>query len=253
MEIVNKIFSLKNWKINKDGQLLSIGKDNKVSVWSLRSMTKLCDLNYMRHVPSSKGSNLRMKHARFSRDAVYLYTTYIPRVRQSSRHLCSYIQRWRRSALPDSATLAFEYKPERCYKLPYTIITSIQSSRDGQFVSVGDCDGNVYLLDAHFRHVKNFRRQHTSVITDLIFYHDCEFASADLNKLLVSISIDRTIQLYKFINTSHHMLISSTSTSPSHSLSSSLLSCCLSMKLFQFCFLILVLSLLFCYFFTYIE
>lgn len=261
-------------QVNNDGQLLSIGKDNKTSIWSLRSLKKITDLDYTR---SLKDTNLRMKHARFSLDSSYLYTTYIPRIRGGTKSLCSFIQKWRHVPTSASQPGAFNYRIEQTYRLNSTIITSIQASKDGHFVSVGDCDGKIYLFDSHFNRIKNFKKQHSSVITDLLFYHDCElnpktskpisngkqqqtkstadkkqplnFAVYDLNKLILSISIDRTIQLYKFINTNNRLvsdLLAPKSANP-------LISCCLSMKLFQLAFLLLVFFLLFCYFFTYIE
>lgn len=280
--------------MNSDGNLLSIGKDNKACVWSLRKLVKLCDLEYGRFLSDS---NLRMKHARFSHDSNYLYTTYIPRIRNGTKNLCSYIHKWRK--INDESPKNFGYRVESMFRLPHTIITSIQASRDGHFVAIGDCDGKIYLFDWNFNQVKSFKKTHSSVVTDLVFYHDCELLAAaasspsttttssansslsttptqkssktnatvrnqptkvtnqpivyDLNKLILTISIDRTIQLYKFINTSQRLVTDLISTKPYSSAVNSLLNCCLSMKIFQFCFALLVFFLLFCYFFTYIE
>jgi hypothetical protein len=304
-------------QINSDGCLLSIGKDNRCCVWSLSTCAKLLDLDYTRTLNNDK--NLRMKHARFSHDSSLLYTTYIPRVRNGSKNLCSYIQKWSRTAVPSAAAAAesskqngfhpnnnhhhnhkdkpaagFSYKLDKTFRLQGTIITSIQSSKDGYFISVGDCDGKIYLFDCHFDEIKHFKKSHSSVITDLLFYHDCELlintnnnnnnkntngrnneaavnrssklgnvktgpssassSSAnvklinDLNKLILSISIDRTIQLYKFINTNNYLL--SNLVKPR---SNSFVNCCFSMGLFKFIFVLIVFILLFCYFFTYVE
>lgn len=255
--------------MNTDGHLLSIGKDNKVAVWSLRTLKKLADVNYTKQL---NDSNLRMKHARFSHDSAYLYTTYIPRIRNGTRNLCSYVQKWRRtrnlaaSANATANSNDFGYEIERTYKLSHTIVTCIQVSRDGLFVAVGDCDGRIYLFDANFNSLKSFKKTHSSVVTDIVFYHDCELvrpnvSSAakrsapspsafiyDLNKLILTISIDRTIQLYKFINTNQRLIADLVEPG-----SRSLLTCCLSMKLFQFSLVLFIFLLLFCYFFTYIE
>jgi hypothetical protein len=222
-------------------------------------LTKIADLNYTSTL--SNDTNLRMKHARFSHDSNYLYTTYTHRIRNGSRNLFSFIQKWRRTATNNTTTTKFNYTLERTFKLN-TLIASIQVSRDGLFVCIGDYEGMIYLFDLNFNKIKHFKKLHSSVVTGLLFYHDCELPtktistkkppssqpSYDINKLILSIGIDRTIQLNKFINTDQS-LVSNLVTPPK----SAFLVCLCSMKLFRFTFILIVIFLLFCYFFTYIE
>jgi hypothetical protein len=242
--------------------LLSIGKDSKCYLWSLDKLEKICELLY------TKDKNLRMKHARFT--ANYLYTTYVPRIRGGTKDLSSFVQRWS-MVIPHStdeknkkSTKYTTYKPGSICCVKNTILTSVQASKDGYLVCLGDCDGKIYLFDSEFNRLENYKRQHSSVITDLVFYHD-EFLSAeskvlDLNKLIVSISIDRTLQLYKYICTSTNDTnrflsnLDSKSQLKKRAVSSSgLLACCFSMNLFKFGIFIIFLAILFSFLFVYVE
>ena len=177
--------------------LLSIGRDNKCLIWCLKSFKKLAEINYLPTL--NNDSNLRMKHARFSSLSNYFYTTFIPRIRGGGKDMSSYIERWSFSFSNSS----FNYKLESKIRIKNTILTTVQCSKDGNFVCVGDYEGRIELFDLNFNKVINFKKQHSSVITDLLFYHD--FISDpskydDINKLILTISIDRTLQCYKFIN-----------------------------------------------------
>jgi hypothetical protein len=200
-----EVNELKMKENNFEHHLLSTGKDNKCVLWSLDKLCKIEELLYTRD------NSLRMKHARFS--SKYLYTTYVPRTRSSSKNLCSYVQRWsvcrnspgsNDSKSSKSTNNSIIYKPENLCFIRNTIITSIQVSGDGNFVSIGDCDGKIYLFDSSFNRIVNFKRQHSSVITDLAFFYDNKTTNysnlLDVNKIILTISIDRTLQLYKFIS-----------------------------------------------------
>ena len=60
--------------------------------------------------------------------------------------------------------------------------------------------GQIYLFDANFNKLVNFKKQHSSVVTDLAFYHDSTLAY-NSNKLILSLSIDRTLQCYTYLDT----------------------------------------------------
>jgi hypothetical protein len=186
-----------------ENHLLSIGKDNKCCLWSLDKLAKITELEY-------KNNDIyRIKHARFSSN--YLITTHVPRIRGGSKAICSFIQKW--SISPniqhnqhdnnESRTKLsnINYKPDIIHSIKNTIITSIQICND--FVCLGDCDGKIYLFDLKFNNLINFNKQHSSVITDLAFLHKKNSIFSDIlkeNKVIVSISIDRTLQLYQYIN-----------------------------------------------------
>ena len=242
-------FSLTNMKNGQKFQneneensvLLSIGKDNKCLIWSLKNFNKVCEIDYL---PSlNNDTNLRMKHARFSSYSSYLYTTFIPRIRGGGKDMSSYIERWSFN----SSKCHFNYKLESKYRIKNTILTTIQCSKDGNYICVGDYEGRIGLYDLNFNKIIDFKKQHSSVITDLIFYHDFvknENNYDDMNKLILTISIDRTLQCYKFINDKRiipknknlgngvGMLYSNT---------------------FKFVFIIILTALFFSYFFTFIE
>jgi hypothetical protein len=187
-------------QVNNGNYLLSIGRDNKCFIWSLNSFTKVTEIVY---VPAlNNDSNLRMKHARFATCSNCLYTTFIPRIRGGGRDMSSYITRW--SISDQNKADTFKYKLEGKHRIRNTILTTIQCSKDGLFVCVGDYEGRIDLFDLNFNKVINFKKQHSSVITDLIFYHDFVDSSSqqDQNKLILTISIDRTLQCYKYINES---------------------------------------------------
>lgn len=260
-------------QISSDGVMLSIGKDSKCFVWSLEKLSLLTELNYLPGLGND--TNLRIKHARFSSNSDFLYTTYIPRIRGGLKNMSSYIQRWSRTTSDKHAK--FGYKLDKTVRIRSTILTCVQVSKDGLFVSAGDCDGKIYLYDFEFNKLIDFKKQHSSVITDLVFYYDQELninnlnKSFDLNKFILTISIDRTLQLYKFLNVdlTNRFLFDLTyklgyrsrdncsKSSASSSLNSFLLNTKLinlfTMNLVKFIFILFVLFLLFCYFFTYIE
>jgi hypothetical protein len=202
-------------------QLLSIAKD-KCFVWSLKTFKKLTELVYTSFL--NNDSNMRMKHARFSLTNV-LYTSHIPRIRGGGRDMSSYLIRW--SCKPDGYVFACKHRMRN------TVLTAIQSSKDGKFVCVGDCDGQIDLFDANFNKLINFKRQHSSVITDLVFYYD-HMNENDNNKLILTISIDRSLQCYKYISDKSNGSTAFSAFS----------------KLFA---ILLIFLLLFCYFFTFFE
>ena len=213
-------------------QMLSIGKDNKCVIWSLDTFKKVTELS------ETPAANLRMKHARFADDGKCLYTTFIPRIRGGGRDLSSYVQRW--SLDPNG-----DFKPVATHRVRNTILTSMQSSKDGKFVCLGDYEGRIYLLDSNFRTMENFKKLHASVVTDLAFYHDSDHTSFDVNKLILTLSIDRTLQCYSFINETVYINPPSLLVSNKFDLFSTF-----SFKIYIF---FLVLIILFCYFFTYFE
>ena len=268
--------------------LLSIGKDHKCMLWSLDRLTKLNELLY------TKDKSLRMRYARFS--PLFLYTIYVPRVRGGTKDVCSYLQRWswhpatdggasssggkRKPSTADSTNATrVVYKAEGVCAIK-SIVTGIKVSRDGLFVCLGDCEGKIYLFDFAFTKLVDFKRQHSSVITDLAFYHDQSLAEStsadgsrkpiDLNKLIVSISIDRTLQLYKFINSSSAQVNTFLARLEASQLADivppgsrvgvggaggvlSLVSCCFSMNFFKLNLIVLLFAILFVYFFVYVE
>ena len=235
-----KILSSKNQN-GEQSNLLSIGRDNKCVIWSLISFKKLAEINYLPTL--NNDSNLRMKHARFSSYSNYLYTTFIPRIRGGGKDMSSYIERWSYN----SSNTSFNYKLESKHRIKNTILTTIQCSKDGNFVCVGDYEGRIELFDLHFNRLINFKKQHSSVITDLIFYHDFinqETKYDDLNKLILTISIDRTLQCYKFINNRNKF-------SKNFLMVNGLGVC--SINTFKFFFILTLSILFFCYFFTFIE
>lgn len=233
-----------------DGQnhLLSIGKDNRCFIWSLSpKVEKLMELKY---VEILRDKNLRMKHARFAQDGNCLYTTYIPRMRGGGRDMSSYIHRW-------NTRNSNSYKVLKTHRVKNTILTSIQASKDGDCLCCGDYEGQIYLFDANFNRLVNFKKQHSSVVTDLAFYHDSTLAY-NSNKLILSLSIDRTLQCYTYLDTNEQtknlfnptpMLTSITQLSQK-TLNKLKLD---SMNTFRAYLLICVCILLFCYFYTLFE
>lgn len=143
-------------QVNSEGLLLSIGKDSKCFVWSLSKMRKLSEIDYISGLSNDK--NLRIKHARFSQDSDFLYTTYIPRIRGGTKNMSSFIQRWSRVKSDTSKDSAFSYKVDKTVRIKNTILTCIQASKDGYFVSAGDCDGKIYLYDFEFNKLINFKK-----------------------------------------------------------------------------------------------
>jgi hypothetical protein len=227
---------------NEDNSvLLSIGKDNKCLIWSLKRFNKVAEIDYL---PSlNNDTNLRMKHARFSSYSSYLYTTFIPRIRGGGKDMSSYIERW--SLI--SGNCHFNYKLESKYRIKNTILTTIQCSKDGNYICVGDYEGRIGLYDLNFNKIIDFKKQHSSVITDLIFYHDFvknENSYDDMNKLILTISIDRTLQCYKFINDKRIITKNKNLGNGVGILYS---------NTFKFVFIIILTALFFSYFFTFIE
>ena len=210
--------------------LLSIGKDNRCVLWSLDTFSKVAELL------QTPAENMRMKHARFADEGKYLYTTFIPRIRGGGRDLSSYVQKW---SAGESG-----FKPEATHRIRNTILTSMQTSKDGRFVSLGDYEGRVYLLNSKFATVVNFKKLHSSVVTDLAFYHD-SVHSFDVNKLVLTLSIDRTLQCYSFINDSTYLNHSNLLLLNKIDVFSTF-----TFRIYVF---VIVLVLFFCYFFTYFE
>lgn len=235
---------------NEKSHLLSIGKDNRCIIWTLSpKIEKLMELNYVQML---KDKNLRMKHARFAQNGNCLYTTYIPRIRGGGRDMSTYIHRWN--------TMDSNYKVIKTHRVRNTIITSVQASKDGECLCCGDYEGQIYLFDANFNKLINFKKQHSSVVTDLAFYHDSTF-SFNANKLILSLSIDRTLQCYTYLDTrsDKKTLLSLKSTSSalnsmtqfSQKVLNKLNLC--SMNTFRMFLILCVVALLFCYFFTHLE
>ncbi|RNA41624.1 70 kDa peptidyl-prolyl isomerase [Brachionus plicatilis] len=172
-------------QVNGDGVLLSVGKDSKCFIWSLDKLEKIDD-----------DTNLRIKHIRFSNDSKFMYLSYIPRIRGGNKSMNSYIQKWVRV----KDTLKEEV--EKTVKVRNTILTCLQTSKDGYFVCAGDCEGKVYLYDHEMKRPEDFKKQHSSVITDLCFYYDevfdrfLDMINCELNS---SMSIVRlSMNLFKF-------------------------------------------------------
>lgn len=231
--------------------LLSIGKDNRCIVWSLTpKIEKLCELNYTAILGDS---NLRMKHARFAHNGKCLYTTYIPRIRGGGRKMSSYIHRW-------DVSTNNGYKVVKTHCIRNTVITSIQASKDGDCLCCGDYEGMIYLFDSNFNKLVNFKKQHSSVVTDLAFYHDSTLAY-NSNKLILSLSIDRTLQCYTYLDTSNRWKDRLNLTAPTSALTSmaqfsqtalNKLNLC-SINAFKIFMTLWACILLFCYFFTQFE
>lgn len=230
--------------------MLSIGKDNKCIIWSLSGkIEKHTEINYTAIL---RDSNLRMRHARFAQNGDCMYTTYIPRIRGGGRDMSSYIHRWN-TQNPDN------YKVLKTHRIRNTVITSIQASRDGECLCCGDYEGQIYLFDANFNKLVNFKKQHSSVVTDLAFYHDSSL-SFNANKLILSLSIDRTLQCYTYLDTSSKNRASlSLSTTSSVESVMNLANKFInklhlnSMNTFRLFILLSLGVLLFCYFFTFFE
>jgi hypothetical protein len=190
--------------------IMSIGKDGKAYIWSAHNFEKIKELEFIK---LSK-NNLRMRHARFSTDS-HLYTTYIPMVRNKNPK--SYIVQWN----------AKTYKVEKMHAINNTIITAFQCNQDGKFICYGDYEGQIELISQNFEHLAKFKKSHSIVVTDLAFYHD-SMKPYDSNKLILSLSIDRTLQCYKYLNVKSY-------------------------DSFKFFAILLLIIILFCYFFTYLE
>ena len=246
-----QVISFPNNSLNKGENserfnLLSIGRDNKCIIWSLKTFQKLTDINYLPTL--NNDSNLRMKHARFSTNSNFFYATFIPRTRGGNKDMSSYIERWSFDSTNDST---FQYKLESKHRIRNTIITTIQCSKDGDYVCVGDYEGRVDLFDLNFNKVINFKKQHSSVITDLIFYHDFintnNTADGDDNKLILTISIDRTLQCYKFINDRTKVVTKNSS------IISRLDPLICSINTFKIILILFLSVFLFCYYFTFLE
>lgn len=220
--------------------LLSIGKDNRCVIWSLKKLVKLCELDYLNTLGGTN-ANLRMKHARFSNNGHTLYTSYIPRIRGGKQPLNSFIQKWSCDEIDD----ALNYKASAKHCVKNTILTSMQASRDGNVVCCGDYEGRIYLFDANFCTLANFKKQHSCVVTDLAFYHDTTSSIFNPNnKLILSISIDRTLQCYTYLDTASTFNKKNIIRSPFHFCS---------MNTFKLVFILIGLFLLFCWFFTHLE
>jgi hypothetical protein len=114
----------------------------------------------------------------------------------------------------------------------------------------------IYLFDANFNRLVHFKKQHSSVVTDLAFYHDSNL-SFNSNKLILSLSIDRTLQCYTYLDTEQGSLgLGPLSFFNSiGGLSSVVLrkfDLC-SMDTFKVVMVVWGVVLLFCYFFTFFE
>jgi hypothetical protein len=272
-----EIDDMQTKSINDDQHfLLSIGRDNHCFIWSLKTFTKLNEIKYIEYL--NNDSNQRMKHARFtnlppsSENENCLYTTFIPRIRGGGKDMSSYVVRW----CFKSSNEKFVYRFECKRRIKNTIITTMQTSKDGTAVCLGDYEGRISLYDMNFNELASFKKQHSSVITDLAFCHD--FSNClDMNKLILTISIDRTLQCYKYINSKTNsrlgqFLNSITSSSSSTTATSTknmsdfinsndsdslfgLLNKLdlFSMSLFKLVFYFIVFIILFCHFFTHLE
>ena len=164
-----------------------------------------------------------------------------------------------------------QYKVQRTCRVRNTILTAMRCSNDGMQCCIGDYEGNVTLYDYDFSVLRKFKRQHSSVVTDLAFYHD-SLDMADSNKLILTLGIDRTLQAYKYIDNNRlskkfqtllanfsdqHKYLHTLQESMKliHQNDSSIVDKinCLSTSVVKiFCF-IMFLVLSFCYFFTYFE
>jgi hypothetical protein len=219
--------------------LLSIGKNNHCYIWSLKNLDKLGELDYVNIF--GPNSNLRMKHARYANNGRILYTTYIPRVRGGKKALNSYLQKW--ECFEGHNTLNYSPSVKHCVR--NTILTSIQSSKDGNVICCGDYEGKVYLFDSNFGTLADFKRHHSCVVTDLAFYHDSTSSLFNSNnKLILSLSIDRTLQCYTYLDTNN--------TFNNKKRMRALNRLC-SMNTFKLVFILVSLFLIFCYYFTYLE
>jgi hypothetical protein len=197
-----------------ENDLLSIGKDGKAYLWSItvkKSFEKIMELRY----DFLCKKNMRMRHARFSQINPILYTTYIPNVRD--KYPKSYIVKWNSTS----------YKVEAKHEVRNTVITAFQCNKNGTFICYGDYLGQIELLNDRFEYLIKFKKHHSGVVTDLAFYHD-SIKSYDYNKMILSLSIDRTLKCYKYINVKRFDYL----------------------KMFFFFSIILVLFL---YIFTYLE
>ena len=182
-------------------------------------------------------------------------------MRGGGRDMSSYIQRWSTSNVSGGGQAASGYKVLKTHRIRHTIITSMQTSRDGQCVCAGDYEGQIYLLDANFNSLARFKKQHSSVVTDLAFYHDSPLAF-NSNKLILSLSIDRTLQCYTYLNTTLNKKPLSAATAGLAKMSSQLSSVARSlpnklnlnsMNTFRLFLILVAFFLLFCYFFTHFE
>ena len=197
--------------------LMSIGRDNKCCLWSLVAKEygrKLAEIDYIASLGAN--ANLRMRHARYDALGRNFFATYIPRSRGGGggSDTSSFIQRWEPLKFKKPAGYqvnpksskdlvefelngtVFNYKLMATRRIRNTIVTAMQCSRDGSQVCVGDYEGRVYLFDHDLNALRHFKRQHTSVVTDLAFYYDSVRPCED-SKLILSLSIDRTLQCYK--------------------------------------------------------
>ena len=190
--------------------IMSVGKDGKAYIWSAHNFEKIKELEFLK---LSK-NNLRMRHARFSTNS-HLYTTYIPMIRNKNPK--SYIVQWN----------AKTYKVEKMHAINNTIITAFQCNQDGKCICYGDYEGQIELISENFEHLAKFKKSHSIVVTDLAFYHD-SMKLYDSNKMILSLSIDRTLQCYKYLNVKSY-------------------------DSFKFFAILLLIIILFCYFFTYLE
>lgn len=202
-----------NIALESQDHFVSIGTDSKAYVWSVFNCEKLHELL----APKMAKLGLRMRHARFTKSSTpALYTSFTP-ISPNPRKLLSYVFKWN----------AIDYHLERQAAVPNTMITALQTSKDGRVVCYGDNDGQIVLLDENLAQVARFRKQHLNVVTDLAFYHDSN-ESYDSNKLILSLSIDRTLQCYKYLNVRSY-------------------------DSFKYFLIVFIFILLFCYFFTYME
>ena len=183
-----------------------------------------------------------MKHARYTNNGQTLYTTYIPRIRGGKKNINSYIQKWNCAQEDEQQTLNYKPLVKHCVK--NTILTSIQSSKDGNIICCGDYEGVIYLFDSTFKTLSNFKKQHSCVVTDLAFYHDTTSSIFNSNnKLILSLSIDRTLQCYTYLDTNN--------TFSKRKVRSPFSLC--TMNTFKLVFVLIGLFLIFCYYFTHLE
>lgn len=201
-------------QVDSNNNLLSISKDNRAFIWSLEDFSKKIELK----AKNIDDKVFRIRHGRFSNNSK-LFTTHIPIVR-SNKNLKCFIIKWN----------SVNFTQEKSFCVPNTIITAFQININGSRLVFGDYEGRIVLIDDNFNTLARFTKKHASVVTDLAFCHD-SLAPYDNNKLILSLSIDRTIQCYKYLSVNGS----------------------LAMNYYFILLIFIAFCLIFCYFFIYFE